>query len=133
MLKPRDRSRVVAGAYPAITRWKHLERGKVEMLGCVIDARLRGMARTAYRERSEHHARESAPFWGDMQKPCIGQEHVALASGQPLRDDRLKATCQRTRISRLVVRHPVGSLCNMFLPLTGYAKTPYHQLLRHRG
>ena len=24
MLKPRDRSRVVAGAYPAVTRWKHL-------------------------------------------------------------------------------------------------------------
>jgi len=34
---------------------------------------VRGMARTAYRERSEHHARESAPFWGDMQKTVLGK------------------------------------------------------------
>ncbi len=63
---------------------------------------------------------------------CRGQILVAPASGQPLRDDRLKATCQRTRTSRLAVRHPDGSLCNILLLPTHCTALSSHRHPRRR-
>jgi len=73
--------------------------------------------------------REPLPFRGVMQKPCIGQMHVAqppvclLVTGTdarvPVVAPRLAAGPQALHLG-----------CNMLLPNTGYAKTPLCWLVR---
>ncbi len=64
-------------------------------------------------------------FLGGYAKTCKGQQHVAHKWRRHLRVDALRDSGIRVGSSRVICVGLVRYLCNMSLPNTGYAKTPF--------